>query len=196
MLLPHINLFQKTKRGLEQVSLSHFLHDSLINKFILLYTNAWPNFIAWLPLFCEILHNCNCLLTRFWTLELIISFLTKPKWPKLQDKNWNILKRKRAFKIQYKAFLIIFKLLWLKEKKQFFLEDEKIRLKIRPYICIYIYICNIYINIYICIYIYIYISVYICVHPYICVYVNIHIYIHIYIYIYIYIYRANFLYGI
>ena len=139
MLLPHINLFQKTKRGLEQVSLSHFLHDSLINKFILLYTNAWPNFIVWLPLFCEILHNCNCFLTRFWTLELIISFLTKPKWAKLQDKNLNILKRKRAFKIKYKAFLIIFKLLWLKEIKQFFLEDEKIRLKIQLYICIYIY---------------------------------------------------------
>ena len=27
LLLPHVKLFKKTKRGLELVSLSHFLHD-------------------------------------------------------------------------------------------------------------------------------------------------------------------------
>ena len=49
-------------------------------------------------------------------------------WPKCQDKNFNILKTKRAFKKKYKAFFIIFKELSLKQIKQFFLEGESLTL--------------------------------------------------------------------
>ena len=43
------------KRGLELVSLPHFLHNFRRKIFILLYFIDWPNFIVWLPLPCEIL---------------------------------------------------------------------------------------------------------------------------------------------
>ena len=57
MLSPHIKLFQKIKRGLELVSLPHFLHNFWRKIFLLLYSINWPNFIVWLPLLCEILGN-------------------------------------------------------------------------------------------------------------------------------------------
>ena len=70
LLLPHIKLFQKTKRGLELVSLPHFLHDFWRKIFLLLYFINWPSFIAWLILLREILGNQHvyyiCLLTRLW----------------------------------------------------------------------------------------------------------------------------------
>ena len=52
-------LKKKQKRGLELVSLSHFLHDVQRKIFTLLYSRTWPNFIVWLPLLLEILgHTC------------------------------------------------------------------------------------------------------------------------------------------
>ena len=45
------------KRGLELVSLSHFLHNLWRKIFLLLYSINWPNFIVWLPLLCKILGN-------------------------------------------------------------------------------------------------------------------------------------------
>ena len=50
-ILPQIK-----KRGLELVSLPHFLHNFCRKKF-LLYSFTWPNFNAWLPLLHEILSN-------------------------------------------------------------------------------------------------------------------------------------------
>ena len=40
-------------------------------------------------------------------------------WPKSQDRNLNILRTKRAFKMKYKAFFSNFKGLSLKQIKQF-----------------------------------------------------------------------------
>ena len=47
LLLFHVKLFSKRKRGMELVSLPHFLHD-FWRKIFLLYSLTWPNF--WLPL--------------------------------------------------------------------------------------------------------------------------------------------------
>ena len=45
-------------------------------------------------------------------------------WPKSHDKNLNILRTKRAFKVKWKAFFIIFKGLSLKLIKIIFLEGK------------------------------------------------------------------------
>ena len=57
LLSPHIKLFWKTKRGLELVSLPHFLHNFWRKIFLLLYSINWPNVIVWLLLLCEIFGN-------------------------------------------------------------------------------------------------------------------------------------------
>ena len=51
--LIYLRLFQKTKRGLELVSLSRFLHGLWRIIYLTLYCINWPNFI-WSPLFFEI----------------------------------------------------------------------------------------------------------------------------------------------
>ena len=52
-----IKVFWKIKRGLELVSVHHFLHGFWRKIFLLLCSVAWPNFIVWLPLFREMLGN-------------------------------------------------------------------------------------------------------------------------------------------
>ena len=49
-------------------------------------------------------------------------------WPKSQNKNLN-MKTKRAFKVKWKAFFIIFKGLLLQQIKQNFLEGGNATLK-------------------------------------------------------------------
>ena len=49
--------FFKKKKGVELVSLPHFLHNFWRKIFLWLYSINWPSFIAWLPLLCEILAN-------------------------------------------------------------------------------------------------------------------------------------------
>ena len=53
----HLMLSFYKKRGLELVSLPHFLHNFLRKIFCLLYSINRPNFIAWLPLLCQKLSN-------------------------------------------------------------------------------------------------------------------------------------------
>ena len=48
--------FKLTKRGLELVFQTQFLHN-FWRKIFLLYSINWPIFTVWLPLFCEILGN-------------------------------------------------------------------------------------------------------------------------------------------
>ena len=50
-------------------------------------------------------------------------------WPKSQDKNLNILRMKRVFKMKWKTFFDIFIGLSLKQIKQMFLEGESPSLK-------------------------------------------------------------------
>ena len=82
----------------------------------------WPTFNVWLPLLCEILGNiyCNCLVTRlwrqkFWKWLYLLNKAFSSTWTKSQDKNLNILRTKRAFKMKQKTFCIIFKGLSLKQ---------------------------------------------------------------------------------
>ena len=84
-LLPHIYIkfFQKTKSGLELVSLPYFLHNVWRKIFIMLYSMNWPNFIAWLSLFLEISGNMYIAIFYFPVCDVInfennFSFLTKP----------------------------------------------------------------------------------------------------------------------
>ena len=49
--------FSKKKRGLELVSLPHFVYEFWRKVFIYLYSINQPNFVAWLSLLPEILEN-------------------------------------------------------------------------------------------------------------------------------------------
>ena len=82
LLLPHIELFQKSERGLELVCLSHFLHNFWTKLFLTLYSINWLNFIALTAsTFWDIWQhfNCNSLLFTLWRLkfEIYFSFLIK-----------------------------------------------------------------------------------------------------------------------
>ena len=88
LLSPHIKLFEKTKIGLELISLPHFWYDFFRKLFVMLYSSNWPVFLFWLPLLLE---------------KSIIVFLSSRLLlcgKKSQDKNLNILRTKRAFKIK------------------------------------------------------------------------------------------------
>ena len=56
LLLPHIKIFWKIKRGLELVNCLIFC-ITFEKMFLLLYCINWPSFIFWLPLLREILGN-------------------------------------------------------------------------------------------------------------------------------------------
>ena len=59
LLLPRKKLFQKTKIGLDLVSLPRFLHGVWRKILLLLYSINWPNFNVWLHVLYEILsHMC------------------------------------------------------------------------------------------------------------------------------------------
>ena len=103
MFSPHIKLFLKIKRGLQLVT-----SDFWIKICLLLYCINLPNFIVWLPLLCEILSN----------MRIAIVF---PAWPKSRDKNLNILRTKRAFKMKQKEILTSFKGLSMKQITQILL---------------------------------------------------------------------------
>ena len=127
MRLPHIKLFAKTKRNMKLVSLPHFLHDFLIKILLLLYSINWSIFIVWLPLLPEILGNMF-IITVYWpgcdTITFEISQAIFSPFQKIQDKHWNISRMKRAFKIKWKTFFIVFKRFLMKQVKQIFLEGE------------------------------------------------------------------------
>ena len=104
--------FHFLDKGLGIVSPLHFVYDFSAKMFLMLYSINWPNFIAWLPSLLEILGNY--LLTRlwrhgFWNELYLSNWAVFSTWPKSHDKNSNILRTKRDFKVKYKAFLIIFK---------------------------------------------------------------------------------------
>ena len=79
----HLILTFFKKRGLELVSLPHFLHNFWRKIFLFLYSIKWQNFIVSLPLLCEISGNMSikivykpgCDVTNF-AVNLI--FLIKP----------------------------------------------------------------------------------------------------------------------
>ena len=107
-----IMLFEKTKRGLEPVSLPWFVHDFWRNIFLTLYFINLPNFITWLSLLYDILGN-KCLIVNCRPVcdvikfEINHSFLTKSFLTTTQEKINNIF--------------VIFKRLSLKQIKPTFL---------------------------------------------------------------------------
>ena len=82
LLLPHINLFQKSELELELVCLSHFLHNFWTKLFLTLYSINWPNFIAWLPQPFEISDNILIVILCYslcdvWSLKFTSAFLSR-----------------------------------------------------------------------------------------------------------------------
>ena len=70
--------------------------------FLMLYSISWPKSIVWLPLLLEILGNM-CIAV-FVNLDVTSQILTliKPSFhvAKIQNKNLNILRTKKAFKVK------------------------------------------------------------------------------------------------
>ena len=93
-----------SEKGVGLVSPPHFVYDFSRKLFLMLHSFDWPNFTVWLPLILEMLDNMR--ITIVWNLkfEINLTFLIKPLCL-----NLNILRRKIAFEVKYKAFLIIFK---------------------------------------------------------------------------------------
>ena len=113
LLSPHVKLFLKIERGLELVSWHHFLHNFWRKIFLLLYSINWPNFIVWLPLLCEILGNmCIAIVCKpscdVMNFEVNLVFLIQPLFlhdqkvsnKNYSDKNFDIFRTKKAFKIK------------------------------------------------------------------------------------------------
>ena len=103
-------------KGLEIVSPPHFMYDFSRKMFLMLYSIDWPNLISWLSLLLEILINmCIAIVSSpvvtSWTLKVNRSCRSSrfSIWQESQDKNLNILRMKRDFKVKWKAFFIIFK---------------------------------------------------------------------------------------
>ena len=116
------------KRSGTSLSASFSAWFSKKNSFLVIFYNKnIPNFIFWLPLIREIL-RIMCIEIVFnqvvtsWNLKLTLSFSSSRFFyiTKNQDKNLNILKTKRAFKMKLKAIFITFKGLPVTQTKIFF----------------------------------------------------------------------------
>ena len=134
MLLPHIKLFWKIKRGLVIVSLPHFPHNFWRKIFLL--PIDWPNFIVWLPLLCEILDNmCITIVCKLdcapWILRLTLSFQSS-RFSYMAKKSWQkrkYLDNEKSFKDGIKSVFHHFKGLSVKQITQTFLKGESPTLK-------------------------------------------------------------------
>ena len=104
-------LFWFLKQGLGLVSPTHFVHDFSRKVFLMLSSMNWPNRIVWLLLLRDILGNMCFAIVCFLGCDVInfeinLIFLIKPSL--YMTKNLNILRTKRASKVEQKAFFIIF----------------------------------------------------------------------------------------
>ena len=94
----------------------HFMFDFSRKMFVMLHSINSSIFIIWLPLLLKILGNMSiaivcfpgCDVINFKVNHISLIKLLKFTWPKSQDKNLNILRTKKAFKMKWKAFAIIF----------------------------------------------------------------------------------------
>ena len=85
--------------------------------------------------FCYVLlsDQCHCLVAlTSWDIEQTFAFSSSrfSTSPKSHDKNLNISRTKRAFKMRQKVFFTIFKGLSLKQIKTIFLKDESPTLRV------------------------------------------------------------------
>ena len=119
---------KNNKRSETSLPASFFVCLLKKNIFHTLKSTNCPNFIVWLPLLREILENICMIIVSYpgcdvINFEINFIFLIKPffsTWPKSQDKNLNILKRKELLRWNKKHFSSIFKGLSLKQIKTFF----------------------------------------------------------------------------
>ena len=114
------------EKGLGLVSPPYFVYDFSRKMVLILYSINWPNFIIWLPLLLDISGNGRLTIFVFiagvcfsvcdvinFEINVILTsiklILIKPFfWNICQDKYLNVLRTKRAFKVQWKPFFIIF----------------------------------------------------------------------------------------
>ena len=101
---PKIKPFQKTKIGLELISLPHFLHDFWRKIFLLLYYITLPNLIARLLLLLEILGNMYIVIVCWPGCDIInfefdLAFLIKPFFfiTKKSRQKFKYLENKKIF---------------------------------------------------------------------------------------------------
>ena len=105
---------------------SSLLHESLI---ILNWLVKFHYLVAFTCWNIGLYVYCNCLLTKlwrhkFWNSPCISNQAISSRRTKSEVKHRNILRTKRALKIKYKMFFIIFKGLSLKQIKQFSWEGK------------------------------------------------------------------------
>ena len=108
--------FDFLEKGMGIVSSPHFVHHFSKKMFLILYFINWTNFIVWLLLLFEVFGNmCIAIVcspdcdTINFQINLCFKSSRFSTWPKIQDKNLNIFRRKRYSKMKSKAFFIIFK---------------------------------------------------------------------------------------
>ena len=95
--------FDILDKGLGIVSPAHFVYDFSTKIFLMLYSINLPTFIAWLPLFLEILGNrcfaivclpgCNVINFKVYLIFLIKHFLYMTKMSRQKFKYLEIEKR-------------------------------------------------------------------------------------------------------
>ena len=92
-------------KGLGVVSPTHFVYDFSTKMFLMLYSINWPNFIVFSSWYIAQYVFCNYLLTRlwrhgFWNHSYHFNQAAFYTWTKSYDKNLNISRTKRTFKVK------------------------------------------------------------------------------------------------
>ena len=83
LILPNVNIFRKTNRGLELLFTPDFLHDFWRKSDLKLHYNDIPSLIGWMLLLLEILNNMFIAVICFPVCDVIkfeinLSFFIKP----------------------------------------------------------------------------------------------------------------------
>ena len=97
--------FDFIDKGLGIVTPAHFVFDFSPKMLLMLYSINWPNFIAFTSWDIGQYVYCNCLSTSlwrygFWNYSYLSNQVVFSTWPVSHDKNLNILRMKRAFKVK------------------------------------------------------------------------------------------------
>ena len=93
--------FDFLDKGLGVFSPAHFVYDFSTKMFVMLYSISWPNLISWMSLVLDILGKmciaivCSPGCVDF---EINVIFIIEPFFP--HDKNLNLLRTKKAFKVK------------------------------------------------------------------------------------------------
>ena len=102
--------FDFLEKGLGIVFPPYYVYYFSRKMLLMLFCLNWPNFMVGLPSALGIMDSMCTVIVCFQGCDVInlkinLIFLIKQK---SQDKNWNILRTKRALKVKKKAFFITF----------------------------------------------------------------------------------------